>query len=250
MKTPYEILGINETASLDELKAAYRKKSMQYHPDHNNGDDDYDEIMAEINDAYEFLKHHIGTRKTSVWDSMTVAERKEFMQRMWEREEAVRKFEYAQSGKKMRDKIARNLEPIREINKEFFNKIQKTQDYQSLFQIASDFSKSIEKMIIAMYEYTEKHHRYGVPKDFFESSRSNSNHHINTSIFLNKVRSSNIDSVGYDDENSTLYIKFTTQAIYVYFDVPQNVYQALLSAPSIGKYFATEIKNEYNYKKL
>lgn len=61
------------------------------------------------------------------------------------------------------------------------------------------------------------------------------------------VTSSNLASVGYDETTATLEIEFRSGGIYQYFDVPQQVYDGLLSAPSHGRYFATEIRGVYRY---
>jgi molecular chaperone DnaJ len=55
MKNPYEILGINASASEDEVKKAYRKLAMQYHPDRNPGDPEAEIKFKEITNAYESL---------------------------------------------------------------------------------------------------------------------------------------------------------------------------------------------------
>ena len=52
MKDYYSILGVSNTASDDEIKKAFRKLALQYHPDKNNGDDTK---FKEINDAYQIL---------------------------------------------------------------------------------------------------------------------------------------------------------------------------------------------------
>ncbi len=49
----YEILGISKNASDDEIKKAYRKAAVQYHPDKNGGDE---EKFKEAGEAYEVLK--------------------------------------------------------------------------------------------------------------------------------------------------------------------------------------------------
>jgi molecular chaperone DnaJ len=51
----YEILGLNKSASGDEIKKAYRKVAMQYHPDRNPGDKSAEEKFKEAAEAYEVL---------------------------------------------------------------------------------------------------------------------------------------------------------------------------------------------------
>jgi len=63
MATHYETLGINETASADEIKAAYRKLAMQWHPDRNSGNKDAEVKFKEISAAYEILSDEIKRRE-------------------------------------------------------------------------------------------------------------------------------------------------------------------------------------------
>lgn len=51
----YEILSISKTANGDEIKKAYRKVAMKYHPDRNPGDKDAEEKFKEAAEAYEVL---------------------------------------------------------------------------------------------------------------------------------------------------------------------------------------------------
>ena len=51
----YEILGVGKTASADEIKKAYRKVAMQFHPDRNPGDKPSEEKFKEAAEAYEIL---------------------------------------------------------------------------------------------------------------------------------------------------------------------------------------------------
>jgi len=55
----YELLGISKTASADEIKKAYRKLAMKYHPDRNQSDKDAEKKFKEIEEAYEILKAYL-----------------------------------------------------------------------------------------------------------------------------------------------------------------------------------------------
>lgn len=52
-RSPYEVLGVSEGASQDEVKKAYRKLARKYHPDLNPGDAEAARKMVEINEAYQ-----------------------------------------------------------------------------------------------------------------------------------------------------------------------------------------------------
>jgi molecular chaperone DnaJ len=51
----YEILGVSKTASAEEIKKAYRKVAIQFHPDKNQGDKEAEEKFKEAAEAYEIL---------------------------------------------------------------------------------------------------------------------------------------------------------------------------------------------------
>lgn len=68
MENLYEILGINKTASQEEIKTAYRKLAMKYHPDRNPGDKVAEEKFKNITAAYDVLGDETKRRQ---YDSMS-----------------------------------------------------------------------------------------------------------------------------------------------------------------------------------
>jgi molecular chaperone DnaJ len=51
----YDVLGVNKSSSSDEIKKAYRKLAIKYHPDKNPGDKEAEEKFKEAAEAYEVL---------------------------------------------------------------------------------------------------------------------------------------------------------------------------------------------------
>jgi molecular chaperone DnaJ len=66
----YEVLGVAKTATAEEIKKAYRKKAIQYHPDKNPGDKDAEEKFKEAAEAYEVLS---GPQKRQRYDQFGFA---------------------------------------------------------------------------------------------------------------------------------------------------------------------------------
>ena len=57
VRSPYEVLGISENATADEIKTAYRKKAKECHPDLHPDDPNAQEKMNEVNAAYDMLSN-------------------------------------------------------------------------------------------------------------------------------------------------------------------------------------------------
>src|SRR5262249_54862528 len=53
----YELLGVNRSASADDIKKAFRKLAMQHHPDRNRDDKNAEKKLKETNHAYDILKN-------------------------------------------------------------------------------------------------------------------------------------------------------------------------------------------------
>lgn len=69
-------------------------------------------------------------------------------------------------------------------------------------------------------------------------------------IQLIPVISSNVQSIGYDEQTQTLRVCFNNNAIYDYHNVSQMEFEALKSAPSVGSYLNRHIKNSYPYERV
>lgn len=62
-------------------------------------------------------------------------------------------------------------------------------------------------------------------------------------VYMTPVTSSQIASVGYDEDKRELHVRFKNGALYVYSAVPQDVYDGLLAADSVGSTFHTTVRN-------
>lgn len=67
---------------------------------------------------------------------------------------------------------------------------------------------------------------------------------------MNPVSSSNIESIGYDEQNQEVYVRFLNNSLYVYKGVPEHEYQNLMDAPSQGSYLNRNYKNVYPYERI
>ena len=59
------------------------------------------------------------------------------------------------------------------------------------------------------------------------------------------VQSSMIASLGYDANSSTLEVEFNSGAVWQYYEVPENVYYDMMNSGSLGKFFHSNIKEQY-----
>lgn len=64
------------------------------------------------------------------------------------------------------------------------------------------------------------------------------------------VSSSYIQSVGYDPQSHMLEIEYRGDGVYQYDDVEQDTYNALMAAPSKGRYFAERIRDHYAWRRV
>lgn len=65
-----------------------------------------------------------------------------------------------------------------------------------------------------------------------------------------RVSSSTIASIGYDESSKVLEVEFKSGGVYQYFEVPKSIYSTFMSASSKGTYHSQNIKDKYRYKKI
>ena len=65
-----------------------------------------------------------------------------------------------------------------------------------------------------------------------------------------EVESSNIEAIGYDEEDESLYVRFNSKTQYVYYNVPDEEHQEFLDADSKGKFLNENIKGQYEYARV
>jgi hypothetical protein len=69
-------------------------------------------------------------------------------------------------------------------------------------------------------------------------------------VIRTKVDSSSIDSLGYSVANRILEVTFVRGAFYRYFEVPEQIFQEFLCAPSKGVYFNSAVRNCFQYERV
>lgn len=62
--------------------------------------------------------------------------------------------------------------------------------------------------------------------------------------------SSVIDTTYYDKENQTLKVVFRSGAVYIYYDVPEDVYVQFMKARSKGTFLNLSIKGSYEFERV
>lgn len=64
------------------------------------------------------------------------------------------------------------------------------------------------------------------------------------------VSSSTIESVGYNEQNQEVFVRFLNGSVYVYKGVPQHEYENLRDTQSLGSYLNRNYKNVYPYERI
>lgn len=67
---------------------------------------------------------------------------------------------------------------------------------------------------------------------------------------INEVQSSNIKRTEYDTETKHMIVEFNNGLVYMYEDIPHNVYTQFRMSESQGKFFSSQISKNYKYSKL
>ena len=66
---------------------------------------------------------------------------------------------------------------------------------------------------------------------------------------IDNLGSSSVEAFEYDSEEKSLKVEFVNGTIYDYYEVPEDVFEALCESESKGQYLNVNIKGSYNYEK-
>lgn len=136
-KDYYKILGVNANASTEEIKKAYRKLAMIYHPDKNEGDKQAEEKFKEIAEAYEVLSD---SEKRLKYDQFVDTKNAQSQQTTYKTHTSSQKHRTTQTQKNKDDQdlddFIKNYGqgPFSEFFKKFFDKAKNTKGYSNLFK--------------------------------------------------------------------------------------------------------------------
>jgi len=65
-----------------------------------------------------------------------------------------------------------------------------------------------------------------------------------------EVSSTSIHAIGYDSQTKALEVEFKSGRVYRYFDVPPDIYEALMHSDSHGQYFNTNIRDTFKFDRI
>ena len=82
------------------------------------------------------------------------------------------------------------------------------------------------------------------------SSNHAKRNHTKQNLIRVSVVSSNIAEVAYSSLRCSMVIKFNSGVDYEYDAVPQQVFEEMIGADSVGKYFHANVRGVFNYKRL
>jgi hypothetical protein len=85
----------------------------------------------------------------------------------------------------------------------------------------------------------------GLEVTFLDEVKKNYESRKQPKLKMEKVNSSNIEEIGYDESISALVVTFKNTSSYRYIGVPKDVYESLMKAESIGTFFSKFVRNQF-----